>query len=222
MYKRVATLQAGAAQVFPMDFSLSPVPNPEDWDSYYRARHKVKEHSEQAYTNFKEGNTVVDFLALEEPPIKKRLQRQAQRARKLSPKKRHLRSWRSVCMVRAQAWLEIYQAPFIVDGNKLYRREIREDGKEHIGAHGAVVGLVLTKPERKKDRSLSRQAPFMHNPLFEEQVLKVSNHFDAPVPEPTPIAFEHHTVHGARKKNLNVYPVEEKLTRNIFSTVCEK
>jgi hypothetical protein len=69
-----------------MKFSLSPPIDPKLKDAVRRLKHQYRQHAERVYVEFKEGHDgTIDFLALEEPLIKTRLQRQEQRARKRGP-----------------------------------------------------------------------------------------------------------------------------------------
>jgi hypothetical protein len=67
-----------------MTFRLSPPIDPELKDKVRRLKYQVITHAEQTYVKYQEGHDgCIDFLALEEPLIKKRIQRQEQRKRKM-------------------------------------------------------------------------------------------------------------------------------------------
>lgn len=88
-----------------MDFSLSPTIDPKLKDELRLLKYKYAQHAEETYTKFKDGHGVIDFLALEEPLIKKRLQRQEQRKRLQARNE-----WDVLSCYLVEAWLEHKEA----------------------------------------------------------------------------------------------------------------
>lgn len=129
--------------------------NPVERDERRLAQYQLRVYNEQAYRDYKDGKEIIDFLALEEPLIKKRIQRQEQRKRLRRTTMPYIRSQRSMCFLRAREWLDFYNYPFfhLPDGT-MVRREIGPDGKERKGA--AVVGRTSNKAKLKKDKTSPR------------------------------------------------------------------
>lgn len=195
------------------DFSLSPPPTPEDWERLRRTRYEVKQLSEEAYTNLKlveageatycNGDPiVVDFLALEEPLIKKRIQRQQQRKRpRPQPdESRKLRSSLLVCMDRAKRWMRLLDG---VGPNRPWLKSFAfQDVGINKGAHGfghndnidqVTVYRETLVPLNTKDEKDSAWRGYRdtNDKLgfktleFMEPVLSVKNSsLSTPVPEP--------------------------------------
>jgi hypothetical protein len=108
-------------------------------------------HAENTATSISNGVTEYDFLAFDvykdleyvgQRPvrhpdvvrIKKTLQKQAQREKARNTPIPYIRSQRSMCFLRAKAWLELYNYPvFHRPDGTMMRRWIDEDGKERTG-----------------------------------------------------------------------------------------
>jgi hypothetical protein len=193
------------------------------------------EHARNTATKIRNGETEYDFLAfdvcktpehvLQRPlrhpdvvRIKKTLQRDAQRKKLKAASIPYIRSQRSMCFLRARAWLELFNYPFfhLPDGS-LLRREIGIDGKERIGARGVRVGSARKSLVKVKDPI--RYAP--HIPEQPELECMEQWRMGLPKPpsgdpkEPTPVAFEHHAVHGKQpllRKRGNPHATLQRVT----------
>jgi len=204
-----------------MNFSLSPPIDLKLKDEVRVLKHQYREYAESVSRQVKENDElecgerdddlVYDFLALEEPLIKKRIQRQEQRKRLKAP---YIRSQRSMCILRAREWLNFYEYPFfhLPDGTRL-RRWIDGDGKERRGfvvvddedgekkARLSVVG-VKQKPSKKVKDSIryGEMVPYVPEAqreldCMEPLLIGLPKPPSGDPKEPTPVAFERNAVH---------------------------